>query len=358
MSRPTALGLHIYSGAFTFGAAKHFDVLGQWEEGPWGAATFELNFPGVPHPLSLGDWPVKEHVGKVDLVYANPPCAPWSSMRKLAASTGPKEMDDPRLQFVKNVVNTTIILAPRFFVLESVCQMWSNGREFCTYIGEAFLKRGYGVTILLTNAILYGASQHRRRFHLIAHRYALPLEQPVLPDVGALTVKAVIGDLEGAARWLDEEAVVPNHRVRRPDPVKEVPVMERLVPGQAWNDVAKPLRDAGGDVQIRLASFHRQDGEKPSRTVAGVDQIVHYSGRRFLTVREGARLCGYPDTFVFAPARNRLHDARQTDVTQAVLPPMGEYLAGLCRRSLEAGDPADSSVMEVVDFRPLARKLG
>ena len=35
----TAVGIHIYSGAFTIGVEKHFKILGQWEEGPWGAKT-------------------------------------------------------------------------------------------------------------------------------------------------------------------------------------------------------------------------------------------------------------------------------------------------------------------------------
>ncbi|KKL65998.1 hypothetical protein LCGC14_2149350, partial [marine sediment metagenome] len=120
MSRPVALGLHIYSGAFTLGMSRHFKIIGQWEEGPWAADTFELNFPKVPHPLALEDWPVRDVQPQV--MYANPPCAPWS------AAGSRLGMADPRVQFTKNCVELALQLKPEVFVVESVCRAWSpNG---------------------------------------------------------------------------------------------------------------------------------------------------------------------------------------------------------------------------------------
>ncbi len=340
--------------------SKHFDILGQWEEGPWGAATFDLNFFGASHPLTRAEWPVGEYAGLVDVVYANPPCAPWSAMQGLqpaASKSNRAGVLDPRLQFTTNVVDTALELRPRMFILESVCQAWSKGRAFYEGIIQRFQADGYGVTILLTDAILHGALQHRRRFHLIAHRHVLTIPEPDVIGMRLPSVGQTIGDLEDTAVWLGEEPKVPNHAVQRPSD-KELAVMERLGPGQGWNAVAIALRDAGADIRMGLWSYHRQDSTRPSRTVVGADQIVHYRQHRFITIREAARLCGYPDDFVFADNRNRLFGVRHQDVTQAVLPSMGKYLGGLCVRSLDAPPIGGVGDVRVLDFRPLVKKLG
>ncbi|KKL64114.1 hypothetical protein LCGC14_2168310, partial [marine sediment metagenome] len=144
MRCPTALGLHIYSGAFTLGMSRHFEIVGQWEEGDWGAATFELNFPRVPHPLTLEDWPTRD--ARPTVMFANPPCAPWS------AAGGQLGMADPRVQFTKNCMDAALTLKPEIYVVESVCRAWSPkfGRQLFEEYAERFQRLGYAVTILLT----------------------------------------------------------------------------------------------------------------------------------------------------------------------------------------------------------------
>src|SRR5437660_3050623 len=95
-----ALGINIYGGGFTLGVKNAgFKILAQWEECDAGSKTFDLNrryFSGIPRPLRYADWPLAD-TGKVHLIYANPPCAPWSSANTRSGMTASVRRADPRL---------------------------------------------------------------------------------------------------------------------------------------------------------------------------------------------------------------------------------------------------------------------
>src|SRR3990167_7377335 len=215
VQRPGAIGCHIYSGAFTLGMAKRFDILAQLEEGPWGAETFKLNFPKTPHYTQAESWPlVLENLAKQrpSVVFANPPCACWSP---IGAKLGDK---DPRFKFTENSFNVAMALDPEIFVMEGVPGAWSSsrggGKEAYPRLSREAGLRGYQTTILLTNALLHGGNQSRERFHFIVHRPELSIPTPwpgVFPSVNE-----VIGDLADSAVFLgEEEPRVPNHVVER-----------------------------------------------------------------------------------------------------------------------------------------------
>ncbi len=349
-NRPTALGVHIYAGGFTLGMSQHFDIIGQLEEGPWGANTFELNFPEVPHPLTMSDWSVNKLVGKVDVIYANPPCAPWSM------AGGRLGINDPRLQFTKNCAQLALIVKPKIFILESVCRAWTSGKEFYMEMVDQFLKSGYAATIFLTNSVLHGAPQARERFHMIAHKVRFDIPTPHVTAKDIVVVRDVLDDLAGSVRWVDQEPIVPNHVVKRPDE-RDLRVMKQLEPGGSWNDMAVLMKEKGEDVRKWRMIAHRLRGWAPSQTVLDISALVHHSQDRQITLREGARLCGYPDSFIFAfDPKSGTFKARSEDVTQAVIPTMGTYLGGLCTKAL--GDVgAIAGAFEIIDFRKLGREF-
>jgi len=349
--KPTALGVHIYSGAFTLGVAREFYILGQWEEGPWGAATFDLNFPDIPHPLKLEDWPVATHVGAVDFIYANPPCAPWSCAGGLLG------MADPRLSCTRNVMDLALKLKPQALIVESVPRAWSpsGGQDFYTELAEDFQRAGYAVTVYLTNALLTGASQWRERFHFIAHKHELDIPEPTMTIKDVPTVRDIIGDLEHSARWTGQKPTLPNHLVKQPSHF-DLNTFQNLLPGEACNDGVTRAWAAGLEAKRWRNIAHRIRYDCPSSTMADIGSVVHPTVDRIITLREGARLCGYPDDFVFALLERQTctHDARSADVTQAVLPPVGEYLAKLMLHSFD-NRAAESGAFRVVDHRKIAR---
>src|SRR5678816_4259172 len=95
-----ALGINIFGGGFTRGVIDAgFEVLEQWEEsGDIHRRTFDANFAGkIRRVVGRGNWnmlDVEPH-----LVYANPPCAPWS-----AASVRPGGVDDDRLAMTRQTM--------------------------------------------------------------------------------------------------------------------------------------------------------------------------------------------------------------------------------------------------------------
>jgi len=331
--------------------ARHFKIIGQWEEGPWGATTFELNFPNVPHPLTLEDWPKFSSV-QPQVIFANPPCAPWS----VAGSR--LGLADPRVQYTRNCLETALALKPEVCVIESVCRAWSptGGQPLYEEYAGHFQRLGYAVTILLTNAVLHGAPQWRERFHFIAHRGELELPEPHVTKADVLTIKDVIQDIADSAVFNDEGALpsIPNHvapRARR----KDQRVINALKQGEGWSACAQKLEAKGLEVGKARFIAGRLRYNSPSPTLLDINSMVHPVKNRHLTVREGARLCGYPDDFVFAIDSRSKGMARAADVTQAVLPTMGDYLGGRIMLSLDS-DAAEPGALRVIDFRKLGRE--
>lgn len=344
----TAIGIHIYSGAFTIGVETHFKILGQWEEGPWGADTFNLNRPHIPHPLTKAEWPVAQHVGKVNLVYTNPPCACWSAVGS-HLGTG-----DPRFQFTLTAAQTAMALKPDFFILESVPMAWTKGQSAYESIAANFRKIGYGTTILLTNGILHGGTQSRPRFHLIAHRYEIDFPAPEVTWQMVPTVGELIGDIAKLAVMPGETPKVPNHVTRPLGPSHQM-VLEELKQGEKWNVAAQRLRDLGRDAKNGRLFACRLNEDSTCNTVLDLNALAHPTEPRTLTLREGARLCGYPDNFIFA-VTDKHGIGTKSDVTQAVLPPMGRYLAERVRVAME-NSYAKPDGLPIIDFRKLASGL-
>ena len=352
-SRPTAIGIHIYSGAFTLGVSEYFEILGQWEEGPWGGKTFEMNFPNVPHPMTKAEWPVAEMKARgVNLMYANPPCACWSAV---GSHLG---VDDPRFQFTLNAAEAAMEVSPDFFILESVPMAWTSGQAAYEEIARRFRDEcGMATTIFLTNGLLHYGTQSRNRFHLIAHKKEMNFPEPMIGWRDVPTVRDLIGDLEDSAVYVGsgDELAVPNHIVRRP-PDGDLRVMQELKEGEKWNNAANRLTERDGIPAKRgrmIASRLLMDSTV--NTVLDIDALTHPTQNRTLTLREGARLCGYPDSFEFAVnTKNDRGLGTNSDVTQAVMPYMGRYLAERCMVSLES-DIAKPDGLPMIDFRKIAR---
>lgn len=353
MSEPKAIGLHIYSGTFTFGIREAgFEIAGQWEEGPWGAATFDLNFPGVPHPLERADWPVAEARGNTTLMYANPPCAPWSMA---GAKLG---MADPRVVYTDHCVDTALQVKPDFFVWESVCRAFTLGRPKVDEITEKFHRQGYAVTILFTNAVLHGVPQSRERFHFIAHRFRLPFQTPQVDYKDVMTVRQAIGDLEKSAVPVGVGTETPTH-VYEPYDERGRNVLERLSQGEGWDKAyARAVADGVPAKKARFLCW-RLWYDAPCGTIADVNALVHPTADRCLTIREAARLCGLPDSFEFADHGEKKYrytgGVCKEDVTQAVMAPVGRFLGQTFLKALDAGERAEAGSLEMIDWRKLAR---
>ncbi len=77
----------------------------------------------------------------------------------------------------------------------------------------------------------------------------------------------------------------------------------------------------------------RLNPREPAPTVLGSPQFIHPYEDRLLTVREQARLMGFPDYHVFLGSR----DIQYNQVGEAVPPPLSYRIALKAIKALETG---------------------
>lgn len=332
-----ALGINIYGGGFTLGVLPHFEVVGQLEEIDLGKRTFDMNFHGIHRPLSIDDWNISQYHRKIDLVYANPPCAPWSSANTHAGKTIASRFEDWRLTLTEHTMKAAMEIEPAVFISESVENAFNIGVSHYDPYVEAWMKRGYSVTMFLTDAILHGSPSARRRFHFIAHKHELQLGKMPLPE-RPMTVRDAIGDL------VHDSTIgqVPLHEFPSTSP-DYTHLLAHVPPGGM---LAVVLNNLPGYTGAR-ASFlvKRLIWDAPAFTMVGFS-FIHPDGKRFITFREAMRLCTYPDNFM---AHN------PTEAVDTVLPIIGDYLAKVAKRTIAAAKPRKPQ-FEVIDWRPYGLK--
>jgi FkbM family methyltransferase len=339
---PTALGVYIFAGGFALGVAQHFNILEHWEDDPkaW-TATFQENFPNVPVRTRLR-WPFDAMRGLVDLVYANPPCAPWSAAGGTLVHGRDNWLTDPRVECVHNTFKVLERVRPKVWAWESVARTYTLGRPLVDELSRRAMDMGYSVTHWLTDGVLHGIPQRRRRFMLVAHNVELDFDQPAMKLVKP---SEVIGDQpqvpegEGAPWPLYEEWVHLLGEVGEGRGLRE-----------AWNEVFGP------DVSHHRPPFlvHRTTWDVPVGTLLSMSTHIHPKWARGLSTREVSRLCGYPDDYRWVGNPRTW----QAQMTQAVMPAVAEYFARNVRRAVDAGVRVTEPRLRVVDQRPMAKELG
>lgn len=342
----TAIGMNIYGGGFTIGASRVFKVLGQWEEIDLGAKTFDHNFKNIPHPLELNDWPVCDFTG-VPYVYANPPCAPWSSANTRAGHTKDKRFEDPRLELTRHTMETGMKLRPEVFISESVENAYNFGQEYYKQYVKKWMKLGYSVTWFLTDAILHGLPSMRRRFHFIAHKKALQLKAPVISSFKPVTVRDSIFEINNQfdEAWL--HMPLGEHGRKRAGAVTENSLAVRMMKATPFGGKLRETERTWKNYHGPYSSFlvKRLMWDSTAFTMVGLSKLIHPEGHRLLTWREGLRLMSFPDDF---------YPLKEVDAADSVTPLMGEYLSRIAAATIKRGEQQQPA-FNVVDWRALAK---
>lgn len=340
-----ALGINIFGGGFSVGVRRAgFDIVGQWEECSAGERTFDLNtkyLGGIHRPIGYANWPLLD-VKHPHLVYANPPCAPWSSANTRMGMTADVRRADPRLAMTARTMETALSLEPEAFVLESVARAYSMGRTYYDGWAQRWIDLGYGVTYYLTDALLMGVPSTRQRFHFIASRHKLGIQEPAMGTFVPRTVSQAIGDL------VDDFGHLPHHMPQRmgkgAHALMGITKQGRLLNGT--DDDRAEMQAAVAACEWKPSFLNRKlVWDAPGFTVVNLSQHVHPLRPRFLTWREGLRLCGYPDDFLVAQSEG---------ATQAMMPLVGEHVARIAAAAIRRAKPAECT-LEIVDHRDLAK---
>ena len=137
------------------------------------------------------------------------------------------------------------------------------------------------------------------------------------------TVKKYV-TVEEALKDLPEpgSSEVPNH-----EPVPLSPRKLRRIAKVKWGQALIRYEGFKGKLLPNLIRLHPK---KLAPTVLGSSRFIHPFEDRFLTVREQARLMGYPDNFIFLGGR----DAQFNQVGESVPVPLSKAIASVVLEEL------------------------
>lgn len=372
-----------------------FDVVAAVEVDPVHCAVHKFNFPHcavLPNSVvGLTAVQVRAAAGigsrPIDCVFGGPPCQGFSMI-------GQRVLDDPRNSLVLEFVRLVEELDAMTFVFENVKGLTvGKQKAFLHELVDAFDHAGYAVETpwKVLDAADFGTPQHRQRLILMGAkkgktppRYPAPTTNaadarrphPGLPT--GPTCHDAIGDLPDADKF---GALIESDAVRT-SAFKTPSAYAAKLRGlsnspwhygypRAWNPgvLTSSARTAHTDISRRrfastepgsvepISRFFKLAPDGLSNTLrAGTDgargaftspRPIHFAYDRCITVREMARLHGFPDWFRLNATK--WHGARQ--IGNSVPPPLARavatsVLSALKRKpirpfeTVDLGDPA------------------
>ena len=230
-----------------------------------------------------------------DGIIGGPPCQSWSEAGSL------KGIDDPRGQLFYQYIRILKDKKPKFFLAENVKGMMAKRHnEAVEKIVSKFKEIGYDVFVYLLNASDYGVPQDRKRVFYVGFRKDLHImfEQPKFYKK-KLTLRDIIADLQDSAipalaknKSNGDKCTILNHEYY----IGEYsPIFMSRNRVRQWDEQAFTVQASGRQCQI-----HPQ---APTMPKIERDKHIFVQGKeklyRRLTVRECARIQGFPDDFKF-----------------------------------------------------------
>lgn len=368
--RPIAVDLFAGAGGMSLGFEQAgFDVAAAIEIDPIHACIHHFNFPNcavIPHSVrGLAGNDIRKIsgiTGKVHVVFGGAPCQGFSMI-------GKRVLDDPRNSLVRDFVRIVSELDADYFVFENVKGLTVGGhRRFLEELIDSFDTHGYSVRLpwAVLNAVSYGVPQDRKRLFLLGAKKGL--KRPLYPTP-ITTRSGMDSEIELSCGPSCEDALddIPDaDRFRTLLGIDEVRTSAwgtpspyaremRCLDAAAWHFgyprlwdpeiLTSSARTEHSEIsQLRFAEttpgcvepisrFFKLPRTGVSNTLrAGTDAArgaftsprpIHYKYPRCVTVREMARLHGFPDWFRFH--RTKWHGARQ--IGNAVPPPLARAVA-------------------------------
>ncbi len=372
-ARPLVVDLFAGAGGLSLGFEQAgYDVVAAVELDPIHSAIHEFNFPyattfcadaGAITGRNIREQSAVGH-REVHAVVGGAPCQGFSLIGKRA-------LDDPRNALLAEFARIVLELQPRYFVLENVAGLTvGDHRKLLDEVIEIFGEGGYKVKTpyKVLQAADFGTPQSRKRLFLMGARADVELPEYPEPTHHARSMKGInvpgplpfspsvwdaIGDLPEADHYeelLDSDSVVAKYGApseyaaalrgihqdkndfSRPRPVVDdwltssmrtvhTPIsIERFsatLPGQV-EPVSRFLRLHPDGISNTLRA-----GTASDRGAYTSPRPVHPVSPRCITVREAARLHGYPDWFRFHVTK--WHGFRQ--IGNSVPPPLARAVA-------------------------------
>lgn len=257
-------------------------------------ATYEKNHSA---PLIKGDIRdiSSDAFPDCDGIIGGPPCQSWSEAGSL------RGIDDPRGQLFYEYIRILNDKKPKFFLAENVKGMMANRHsEAVEGIVSQFETAGYDVFIKLVNAADYGVAQDRKRVFYIGFRKELGINFKFPePYAYKLTLKDIIWDLKDNAipardknKTNGDNCKFSNHEYFT-GAYSTIFMSRNRV--RSWDEPAFTVQASGRQSQLHPQAPKMEKVSKNNcRFVAGQEDLY-----RRLSIREAARVQGFPDNFEF-----------------------------------------------------------
>ena len=379
--RPLGIDLFAGAGGLSLGFEQAgFDIAAAVEIDPVHCAVHSYNFPETPIiPRSVEGLSAEQirNVAKigdrqVDCVFGGAPCQGFSLI-------GHRILDDPRNKLVLEFVRIVSELKAQTFVFENVKGLTVGKHQaFLKELVATFEAAGYEVRTpwKVLNAGNYGTPQFRERLILFGCRKGEALPDYPTPTTNVSGRKQMFVDLPEGPTCGDALGDLPDadsfQALLESDAVKTADCElyssyareMRCRTNDAWyfgyprewdpTILTSSARTGHTEISRRrfsetepgtvepISRFFKLSKDGVSNTLrAGTDgargaftspRPIHYSYHRCITVREMARLHGFPDWFRFNVTK--WHGARQ--IGNAVPPPLARAVAVQVIKSLGA----------------------
>ncbi len=316
-------------------------VVGAVEIDPAAASTFSANHPKArlwdTDVRAVDPVAVREELGQIDVVLGGPMCQGVSQR-------GPRDPRDERNFAFWAFADYVRTLRPRYFLMENVPAIASDvhNRSLAIAVFEELASLGYKLSAEVVCAAWFGVPQLRYRLVVMG---ALD-EQPLFPDCvadgvdggigqGFATVGEAIMDLPAvksgggsdrgrmpatsrrrpssyAAMLRDEAEGLYNHWSSNTSAINLARI-SHVPEGGNWHDIPLdllPPRFREVRLSDHTTTYRRLDRNHPAHVITCLcgnvtaGAFTHPTQDRAITVREAARLQGFPDSFRFLGPRS------------------------------------------------------
>lgn len=291
-----------------------------------------------------------------DVIIGGPPCQGFSSIRPYRSINE----HDMRNNLFEYYVETVRFLKPEWFVLENVVGLVTHMRgKTLSMLLQLFHSLGYTVSWKVLNAVHFGLPQRRERLIIVGNKNGKHFEFPKPTHY-----------FEGRSMVGKKHRQIVNNHLKKPitviDAIGDLPSLEagdhnmKYLKKQKKSDYARRLRGDEKKLTLHKSTLHstrllniikyagpninsipdglvtgfstsysRLEPNEPSVTITvnfvfpGSNKCIHPFQDRALTPREGARLQGFEDSYVFVG--NRSQTVKQ--IGNAVPPILGKIIA-------------------------------
>ncbi|MFS1429945.1 DNA (cytosine-5-)-methyltransferase [Vibrio splendidus] len=297
---------------------------------PAASQTLKDNTPWNVLAKSIEEVDFTQYKGKISLISGGVPCQPFSHNGKRLG------FNDIRGTLFFEFARAISEVEPDAFIMENVKGLMSHdkGRTLETIV-DVLSDLGYEVqTPFLLNAFHYGIPQKRERLFIVGFKrdikanFTIPRKDP---DI------MVVSDALKSGKLFDTDAPIAEGQQY----TKKVLDYYRLIPeGGNWRDLPEELKPAAMGAGLTSnggcsGTYKRLAWDRPSPTLT-CSPAQKQTGRchpiedRPLTVREYARLQGFPDHWVFSGSRT----AQYKQIGNAVPPKLAQRVGESVMQSL------------------------